>query len=100
MAALLLGPAFALTLEAALPPFPNTQRNACAGSVASAAAWCKPGPPFAPRASALVANLTRQEKAGLLIMIDQGVPRLGIEPCKKPPPPFAADLALRPPLHP
>lgn len=46
----------------------------------STAAWCTHGPPFAPRAAALVANLTASEKAQLLLMIDGGVPRLAIDP--------------------
>ena len=48
---------------AAAPPLP------CSGPLAGAA-WCQPGPPFAPRAAALVSNLTAQEKAQLILMID------------------------------
>ena len=51
----------------------------CAGAH-SGAAWCAAGPPFAPRAAALVANLTKQEKSGLILMIDLGVARLDIAP--------------------
>ena len=68
------------TALAGPPPVPNTQKNACAGVSVSDAPWCKPGPPFEPRAAALVSNLTRREKSGLILMIDQGVPRLQIEP--------------------
>jgi beta-glucosidase-like glycosyl hydrolase len=46
----------------------------------SIAPWCQPGPPFAPRAAALVANLTAREKSQLLLMIDGGVERLSIDP--------------------
>ena len=51
----------------------------CAGAWKDAS-WCKPGPPFEPRAAALVANLTRVEKSGLILMLDLGVPRLDIAP--------------------
>ena len=51
----------------------------CAGAW-SGSAWCAPGPPFEPRAAALVANLTRREKSGLILMIDLGVARLDISP--------------------
>ena len=57
----------------------NTSSSPCGGKW-SDAAWCKAGPPFAPRAAALVANLTASEKAQLLLMIDGGVPRLSIDP--------------------
>jgi beta-D-xylosidase 4 len=58
---------------------PATTTPPCAGAWASAS-WCKPGPPFLPRAKALVANLTAEEKSGLILMIDRGVPRLDISP--------------------
>ena len=51
----------------------------CAGAWKDAS-WCKPGPPFQPRAAALVKNLTRVEKSGLILMLDLGVPRLDISP--------------------
>ena len=76
---LLLAPV--VLLAAAAPPLPNTQKNACAGAAVSGAPWCKPGPPFGPRAAALVANLTRQEKSNLILgSRARGVPRLEIDP--------------------
>lgn len=58
---------------------PSVPATPCSGKW-STAVWCQPGPPFEPRAAALVANLTASEKAQLLLMIDGGVPRLSIEP--------------------
>ena len=68
--------AFAAAAAAQQPP---SQLAPCAGAWSSAP-WCAPGPPFEPRAAALVANLTRREKSGLVLMLDNGVPRLGVAP--------------------
>ena len=60
-------------------PLPPLQQP-CAGRWKDAP-WCRSaGPPFAARAEALVSNLTKREKAGLILMIDLGVPRLDIAP--------------------
>ena len=68
--------AFAAAAAAQQPP---PQLAPCAGAWSSAP-WCAPGPPFEPRAAALVANLTRREKSSLVLMLDNGVPRLGVAP--------------------
>jgi len=67
-------------LAAAFCALASASDAPCGGAWAGAA-WCAPvGPPFAPRAAALVANLTASEKAQLILMIDGGVPRLSIAP--------------------
>ena len=78
-----LVPALALVLALALAVALGGHAQAAAGPCSgaqSSAPWCRAGPPFGPRASALVGNLTASEKSGLILMLDQGVPRLGIAP--------------------
>ena len=68
-----------ILLPAATASTPNVGPSPCAAT--PTAAWCTTaGPPFAPRAAALVADLTATEKAQLLRMVDGGVPRLSIPP--------------------
>ena len=60
--------------------FTGVSASPCSGKWATAD-WCAtPGPPFAPRAAALVANLSIAEKSKLLHMTDEGVSRLDIDP--------------------